>query len=70
MRKQWNNVIPLPRVYDMVEAFPKPTIAQINGFCVGGGVALSVCCDIRICGEGQPLRSRAPDLAWLWFSWD
>ena len=27
------------RVYDMVEAFPKPTIAQINGFCVGGGVA-------------------------------
>ena len=41
------------RVYDMVEAFPKPTIAQINGFCVGGGVALSVCCDIRICGEGS-----------------
>ena len=37
----------------MVEAFPKPTIAQINGFCVGGGVALSVCCDIRVCGEGS-----------------
>ena len=27
------------RVYDMVEAFPRPTIAQIDGFCVGGGVA-------------------------------
>lgn len=41
------------RVYDMVEAFPKPTIAQIDGFCVGGGVALSLCCDMRICGEGS-----------------
>ena len=41
------------RVYDMVEAFPKPTIAQIDGFCVGGGVALSLCCDLRICGKGS-----------------
>lgn len=41
------------RVYDMMEAFPKPTIAQIDGFCVGGGVALSLCCDLRICGEGS-----------------
>lgn len=41
------------RVYDMVEAFPKPTIAQIDGFCIGGGVALSLCCDIRICGKGS-----------------
>jgi enoyl-CoA hydratase/carnithine racemase len=41
------------RVYDLVEAFDKPTIAQIDGFCIGGGVALSLCCDIRICGEGS-----------------
>lgn len=41
------------RVYDMVEAFPKPTIAQIDGFCIGGGVALALCCDLRICGEGS-----------------
>ncbi len=41
------------RVYDKVEAFPKPTIAQVDGFCVGGGVALAVCCDIRICGKGS-----------------
>jgi len=41
------------RVYDMVEGFPKPTIAQIDGFCIGGGVALSLCCDLRICGEGS-----------------
>lgn len=41
------------RVYDAVESFEKPTIAQIDGFCVGGGVALSLCCDIRICGENS-----------------
>ena len=41
------------RVYDMMEAFPKPTIAQIDGFCIGGGVALALCCDLRICGEGS-----------------
>lgn len=39
------------RVYDLIESFPKPTIAQIDGYCIGGGVALSLCCDLRICGE-------------------
>ena len=28
--------------------FPKPTIAKINGTCVGVGVNLAVCCDMRI----------------------
>jgi enoyl-CoA hydratase/carnithine racemase len=40
------------RVYERIAAFPKPTIAQIVGSCVGGGVALAVCCDLRICDEG------------------
>jgi enoyl-CoA hydratase/carnithine racemase len=50
------------RVYDMVEAFPKPTIAQIDGFCVGGGVALSLCCDLRICGENSQFAIPAAKL--------
>ena len=41
------------RIYEKLNAFSKPTIAQITGSCVGGGVALAVCCDLRICGEGS-----------------
>jgi enoyl-CoA hydratase/carnithine racemase len=40
------------RVYARLHGFPKPTIAMIRGFCIGGGVALAVCCDLRICDEG------------------
>jgi enoyl-CoA hydratase/carnithine racemase len=50
------------RVYDMLEAFPKPTIAQIDGFCVGGGVALSLSCDLRICGKGSQFAIPAAKL--------
>jgi enoyl-CoA hydratase/carnithine racemase len=39
------------RVYDALSDCPKPTIAMIQGHCIGGGTALAVCCDIRICGE-------------------
>jgi enoyl-CoA hydratase/carnithine racemase len=39
------------RAYGKMHAFPKPTIAEITGVCVGGGTALAVCCDLRIAGE-------------------
>lgn len=31
--------------------YPKPTIAQIAGYCLGGGVALAICCDLRIAAD-------------------
>ncbi len=37
--------------YVSVHDFPKPTIAMIRGFCVGGGMGLASCCDLRICSE-------------------
>lgn len=37
--------------YVSVHEFPKPTIAMIRGFCVGGGMGLASCCDLRICSE-------------------
>ncbi|MBE9374632.1 enoyl-CoA hydratase/isomerase family protein [Saccharopolyspora sp. HNM0983] len=32
-------------------SFPRPTIAAIDGYCVGGGCQLAAACDIRISGE-------------------
>ncbi len=45
-------------IYSAFERFPKPVIAMINGFCLGGGCELAMACDIRIAGDkaklGQP----------------
>jgi enoyl-CoA hydratase len=41
------------KVYGRIYRFPKPTIAMIRGYCIGGGLNLAICCDMRYATEGS-----------------
>ena len=50
-------------VYRLVENFPKPTIAMIHGFCIGGGLNLACSCDLRVCSDTASFGMPAARLA-------
>jgi enoyl-CoA hydratase len=46
------------RLMRFVETMPKPVVAMVNGFALGGGLELAMCCHLRIAADsakvGQP----------------
>ena len=45
--------VTVEKAYAGIQDFPKPTIAMIRGYCIGGGLGLAVCCDLRICSDNS-----------------
>lgn len=46
---------PFHAAMEAIARHPWPTVAAINGHCLGGGLELAITCDLRICAEGAKL---------------
>jgi len=53
----------MQRAISCVAACPKPVIAAIHGWCVGGGVDLATACDVRVCSADAKFSVREVKLA-------
>ena len=64
-RRVHADVIRLQASISSVAECPKPVIAAIHGWCIGGGVDLTSACDIRLCSADAVFSVR--DTAWRWW---
>lgn len=50
------------QIFDRIEAFKKPVVALIDGFCLGGGLELALSCHYRIAEESNKTRLGFPEV--------
>lgn len=56
----YSHVMPVIDLYELIDTMPKPVIAAVNGFAVGGGNVLQVVCDISIASHDAIFRQVGP----------
>lgn len=49
-------------IMDTLEALPCPTVAMITGYCLGGGLELSLACDYRLALDDPATRLGLPEV--------
>lgn len=52
-------------VFNYIERYPKPTVAVIRGYALGGGLELALACDFRIASEDSSFGSPELRHGWL-----
>ncbi|MDA7962331.1 MAG: 3-hydroxyacyl-CoA dehydrogenase NAD-binding domain-containing protein [Gammaproteobacteria bacterium] len=50
------------RVFARLEALPMPSVALINGHCLGGGLELALACDFRVAADSESARIGLPEV--------
>lgn len=50
------------RTFDRIAALPMPTVAAINGNCMGGGCELALACDYRVMVDDGAMRIGLPEI--------
>lgn len=59
-RLDYSNVMPVIDLYEFIDTMPKPVIAAVNGFAVGGGNVLQVVCDLTLASSTAIFRQVGP----------
>lgn len=56
----YRGLLPVLDIYDLIDKHPKPVIAMVDGFAVGGGNVLQVVCDLTISSDRSVFRQVGP----------
>jgi enoyl-CoA hydratase/carnithine racemase len=57
------------RALDALRAFPRPSVAVIDGACVGAGISLAMSCDVRVASPSAVLAVPAVSLGIVYEEW-
>jgi naphthoate synthase len=56
----YSTVTPIVDLYQLIDQLPKPVIAAVNGYAVGGGHVLHVMCDLTVAKDSAIFRQVGP----------
>ncbi|WP_408960230.1 3-hydroxyacyl-CoA dehydrogenase/enoyl-CoA hydratase family protein [Natrinema sp. 74] len=56
------DIMDVDEMFQTVYEFPRPTVAKIDGFCLGAGIELALACDIRVATEDSTIGTPETNL--------